>query len=624
MEFSEHYPWRWTAAHMDEWSFSLTAEQGRAKSTIRTYQGAIRLFCDFITSPHYHWAAECEKRFGTHPVQICHEWNTATHLEEYEGDAERRPLTREECQALFDYADDRVEHAIKYGRKGALTAYRDATVFKTIYAWGLRCREVSRLDLTDFYRNPKAPELGRYGQLHVRYGKASKGSGPRRRMVGSARPPPVRPPPPATSPIPTGWARSVRSGPASSDMSRATAPAPRFMTEPQTVIIETIATLEPGLPTEVLASTADQSVDTRAKLRRLAQALEAAPDLLTSGRPEGPRLVELLIRALQAHGTKHLVLPGCARCGRQRPLPRVDGPRRICDSCAGTVKVHREPRAVCGKTRAVAMRDRDDRARCFRHPPEATDDTAVICGPLQSHGTGLDDDALTAIVERALPRAFQRREIAGDLTRRPELISGQGAHGSPRMITLIEALVEHGALGITLPACPFCERTIPLRFRRDDAGCCCRCYDKTRLQDCSRCGNGRNVVTRAADGQPLCGNCMKADPHFHEVCRSCGQLAFTIRHDDQGQGICDACWRPPVAICSVCGNHKPCHYANSEAPPVRELHRPAGSRALLVLRHHPRGLCPDRRWRGALPSLQPAPGTVQHLREPSIRVQPHA
>lgn len=188
MKFSEHYPWRWTAAHMDEWSFSLTAEQGRAKSTIRSYQGAIRLFCDFITSPHYHWPAECEKRFGTHPIQICHEWNTATHLEEYEGDAERRPLTREECQALFDYADDRVEHAIKYGRKGALTAYRDATVFKTIYAWGLRCREVSRLDLTDFYRNPKAPELGRYGQLHVRYGKASKGSGPRRRMVGSVMP----------------------------------------------------------------------------------------------------------------------------------------------------------------------------------------------------------------------------------------------------------------------------------------------------------------------------------------------------------------------------------------------------------------------------------------------------
>lgn len=132
------------------------------------------MFCDFITSPHYRWAEECIKRFGTHPIQICHEWNTAAYLEDYEGDVERRPLTREECQALFDYADDQVEKAVRLGRKGALTSYRDATVFKTIYGWGLRAREVSRLDLTDFYRNPKAPELGKFGMMNVRWGKGRR------------------------------------------------------------------------------------------------------------------------------------------------------------------------------------------------------------------------------------------------------------------------------------------------------------------------------------------------------------------------------------------------------------------------------------------------------------------
>jgi integrase/recombinase XerC len=136
VEFSGEYPWNWTAVHVDEWSASLIAEDGRAKSTIRNYQGTIRLFCDYLTSPHYHWVQECEKRFGTHPIQVCHEWNTAAHLHDYEGDSERRPLTRQECQALFDYADDRVERALRLGRKGALAAYRDATVFKTIYAWG--------------------------------------------------------------------------------------------------------------------------------------------------------------------------------------------------------------------------------------------------------------------------------------------------------------------------------------------------------------------------------------------------------------------------------------------------------------------------------------------------------
>ena len=188
VEFSGEYPWNWTAGHVDEWSAAMISEQGLSKSTIRTYQGALRQFCDYITSPHYQWATECESRFGTHPVQVCHEWNTSAHLADYEGDADRRPLTRRELQALFDHADERVDRAVRLGRKGALAAYRDATVLKVMYAWGLRCNEASRLDVTDFYRNPKAPELGQYGMMSVRYGKGSKGSGPRRRTVASVMP----------------------------------------------------------------------------------------------------------------------------------------------------------------------------------------------------------------------------------------------------------------------------------------------------------------------------------------------------------------------------------------------------------------------------------------------------
>lgn len=61
-------------------------------------------------------------------------------------------------------------------------------MLKVIYGWGLRCSEASGLDTVDFYRNPKAPELGRFGALHVRYGKRTKGSAPRRRMVLSVMP----------------------------------------------------------------------------------------------------------------------------------------------------------------------------------------------------------------------------------------------------------------------------------------------------------------------------------------------------------------------------------------------------------------------------------------------------
>jgi site-specific recombinase XerD len=157
-------------------------------STVRKYQTAIRLFCDYLVSPHYRWAEECDRRFGTHPVQVCHEWNTTAHLTDYEGDAERRPFTRNELQRFFDYCDLRVDRAACSGRKGALAAYRDATLFKVMYGWGLRRTEASRLDLADWHRNPDAPELKGMGMLQVRWGKRTRGSAPRRRDVMTVMP----------------------------------------------------------------------------------------------------------------------------------------------------------------------------------------------------------------------------------------------------------------------------------------------------------------------------------------------------------------------------------------------------------------------------------------------------
>ena len=186
-EFTNEYPWAWTPAHMDEWSLHLTAEQHNAVSTIRSYQCALRLFTEFLIDGRYGWATACEEQFGSgrHPVAIAHEWNTIAHLQGYEGRPEARPFTRPELQRFLDYADQQVDRAVAAKRKGALAAYRDATLFKVIYAWGLRRTEAARLDLADFGRNAAAPEFGQYGMLHVRYGKAKRGQQPRRRNVAS-------------------------------------------------------------------------------------------------------------------------------------------------------------------------------------------------------------------------------------------------------------------------------------------------------------------------------------------------------------------------------------------------------------------------------------------------------
>ncbi|WP_243719721.1 tyrosine-type recombinase/integrase [Actinomadura sp. KC06] len=187
MAFANEFPWAWSPGHLDEWSLHLTSERHLAPSTIRNYQGTLRLFNEYLIDGRYGWAVACEREFGpgNHPVAVVHEWNTIAHLSDYEGSPESRPFTRRELQRFLDYADDQVERAIRAKRKGALAAYRDATLFKVMYGWGLRRTETSKLDVVDWGRNPAAPEFGGYGMLNVRYGKAKRGQPPRRRNVAS-------------------------------------------------------------------------------------------------------------------------------------------------------------------------------------------------------------------------------------------------------------------------------------------------------------------------------------------------------------------------------------------------------------------------------------------------------
>ncbi len=180
--FTNDYPWSWRPADVEEWTSSLVAD-GLAHSTIRGYQMSVGLFLAYVCDARYGWAEVCEHRFGTHPTQVFHEWNTAVHRGEGEARPDRRPLSREELQAFFDHADDQVARLAAGGRKGWLAAYRDAVLFKTIYAWGLRRREAAMLDVTDWGSNAKTPQFGRFGVLNVRYGKASRGSPPRQRTV---------------------------------------------------------------------------------------------------------------------------------------------------------------------------------------------------------------------------------------------------------------------------------------------------------------------------------------------------------------------------------------------------------------------------------------------------------
>ena len=179
---ADAFPWLWTRRSLDEWLGDLRAVRGLRRSTVRGYQEAIRVLRlpdrprlrlgrrvrDPVRHPPGPGGARVEHRGAR---------------QQAEGDPIKRAFTLDELQAFFDHADEQVARIRAAGRKGWLPAFRDATLFKIAYGYGLRRNETRMLDVADFGTNPHAPEFGEHGVCYVRHGKAMKGSAPKRRSV---------------------------------------------------------------------------------------------------------------------------------------------------------------------------------------------------------------------------------------------------------------------------------------------------------------------------------------------------------------------------------------------------------------------------------------------------------
>ncbi|WP_306211655.1 hypothetical protein [Actinoplanes sp. RD1] len=112
---------------LDEWLGDLRSIRHVKRTTIRSYQDAVGSFCQYVTDPAYDWAQQCEARFGSHPIQVVHNWNTAVHAQENEADAAKHAFTLRELHTFFSYCDEQVDQVRSFGRKGWLPAFRDKT-----------------------------------------------------------------------------------------------------------------------------------------------------------------------------------------------------------------------------------------------------------------------------------------------------------------------------------------------------------------------------------------------------------------------------------------------------------------------------------------------------------------
>ncbi|MGA5065318.1 hypothetical protein ACPB9E_16430 [Streptomyces exfoliatus] len=340
---------------------------------------------------------------------------------------------------------------------------------------------------------------------------------------------------------------------------------PRSATEPEAVISEIVRSADPACERIDVAAVLQSVFRQRPQLRTLAEVLQAKPGLLTSGRPEGPRAIERLVRALREAGAEKLVLPRCGDCGRERPLTGLGDGARICSACSNRRNARANPCVICGST-TLAGRDRAGQPRCRAHPPwGATDPAEELAVLIASGPFGVSAaTAQQAVCSVELTRPGQLR-LLWALEDTPDLLTGRGAEGPPKISALAQALIDRGARGVVVPSCPFCQRTTDLKQRRDGLRCCEQCRREGKIATCATCRRARPIGGRRFDGQPVCGTCRQHDPFNHRPCSVCGEMRFRKSRTDDG-GVCAACRETPTTICATCGERGPCYFAATDAP----------------------------------------------------------
>jgi len=159
----------WTAQPRDADRFLVHQRRdlGRARQTVQQKAWAVGRFFDFLID---RYQADIHALTGSVVTQPIDEHNRPAKADY---GVARVPPTDEEVEALFAAWRDSLGHARKF-----LTAARDYLAASLWRRAGLRIQETYMLDIRDWRR-----DLGEFGKLHVRFGKGSRGRGPKTRLV---------------------------------------------------------------------------------------------------------------------------------------------------------------------------------------------------------------------------------------------------------------------------------------------------------------------------------------------------------------------------------------------------------------------------------------------------------
>lgn len=151
--------------------YSFLVGKNLAHSTRRKYQSNISTFLEYLRSRK---SIEIYNKLGVQVPDVFDQYNKFFHRKD-DNDVRVVPPKKDIIDMLFNS----MLEDIKYGRKYNTVA-RDYVFFKLLGLLGLRINELVMVDINDIRMDLGSTGIGK---IHIRYGKGSRGSGPKQRWV---------------------------------------------------------------------------------------------------------------------------------------------------------------------------------------------------------------------------------------------------------------------------------------------------------------------------------------------------------------------------------------------------------------------------------------------------------
>lgn len=160
--------WELSASDVDAVVRALL-DRGAGAVTRRDYVSTFRQFFEYLEA---RYAADIAVRFGVKLSSPIDRFHAGRHVADPAVVA-RTPPTPLRMDRFFEFMRGHMEIARKW-----VPWARDYALVRLLYHCGLRSAEVTALEVRDLHF-----DRGPFGKVHVRFGKAAKGSGPRPRWV---------------------------------------------------------------------------------------------------------------------------------------------------------------------------------------------------------------------------------------------------------------------------------------------------------------------------------------------------------------------------------------------------------------------------------------------------------